>query len=287
MYYLLLAIFYPLSLLPLPMLYALSDAAFGVLYYLIGYRKKIVLSNLQQAFPEKNSAEIKQIEKAFYRNFCDQWVETIKLLTISEKELNRRMEGNWEVFQQLNAEGKNCYALLGHFFNWEWANLLCGWKSEQVFGGIYLPVSSNGFDRLMYRIRARSGNVLISMKNQQEDFKKIAGRTHIVGLIADQNPSVISSAAWLTFMHREAPFFRGPEMLSRRANAAVVFAGIEKRKRGYYKIRLQLFCENAAHTNSGEIIRGYVHFLEESLRKQPANWLWSHRRWKHVRETKV
>lgn len=281
MYYVLLAILYPLSWLPLRVLYLLSDFAFLLLYYVTGYRKGVITDNLTHAFPEKTPEEIAAIQRKFYRSFCDQWIETVKLLSISKKELNRRITGNWEVFRQLDAEGKNTYALLGHTYNWEWANVVCQYNAPQQFAGIYLPVSSRSFDRLMQKIRSRSGGWLISMKAIKTGLQQVQGVRHIIGMIADQNPSDPDVALWLPFMHREAPFFRGPEQMARRAKGAVVFAGIQKVKRGHYRITLEQKWADASVTETGEITRAYVAFMEQQLRAQPENWLWSHRRWKH------
>ena len=164
MYYLLLVLLYPLSLLPLRLLYVLSDAVYGLLYYVTRYRKEVVLNNLKHAFPEKTDEELKVIRKKFYKSFCDQWIETLKLLSLSKKELDRRFVGNWEVFQQLGAEGKNVYAILGHTFNWEWANVACQYHTPQQYACVYLPLSSSAFDKLMLRIRSRSGAWMVSMK---------------------------------------------------------------------------------------------------------------------------
>jgi Kdo2-lipid IVA lauroyltransferase/acyltransferase len=285
MYYLVLALLYPLSLLPLNVLYLFSDFAYGLLYYVIGYRKQIVYDNLRQAFPEKTEEEILKIRKEFYKSFCDQWIETLKLLSISQKELNKRMQSNWEVLHQLNEEGRNAYVMLGHNFNWEWGNVAMQANAEQQFAGLYLPLESKVFDRLMQRIRTRNGGIMISMKAIKGGLQKIQNQRHIVGLIADQNPSVTEVAMWLPFMHREAPFFRGPEQMARRSKGAVVFAGISKLKRGYYYMDMKVIFPDASVTSQGEITRTYVQLLEQQLHKQPPNWLWSHRRWKHVRKS--
>lgn len=282
MYYLLLILLYPLALLPMRALYLVSDVVYGLLYYILGYRKQVTSDNLRHAFPEKSEAEIRQIMKRFYRNFCDQWIETLKMLTISEKELNKRVKGNWEVFRQLDAEGKNTYALLGHNFNWEWANLACQYNSPQQFAGVYLPVANKAFDRLLHRMRTKGGGWLISMK-EKRGFQRLQQVRYIVGLIADQNPSNLSVATWLPFMHREAPFFKGSDQLPRRAKAAVVFAGIKKLKRGHYEVNLQLLTDDASTLNENDILRAYVSFMEAQLRAQPDNWLWTHKRWKHIR----
>ncbi|RYE25032.1 MAG: lipid A biosynthesis acyltransferase [Sphingobacteriales bacterium] len=282
LYYLLLILAYPLALLPLRVLYFLSDIIYVLLYYVTGYRKSVVLDNLQQAFPDKQGEELKAIARKFYRNFCDQWLETLKLLTISRSGLNKRMTANWEVFEQLNAAGKDTYALVGHNFNWEWLNVAWQYNVAQQYACFYMPVDNEGFDRIMQRIRTRSGGWLISMK-AKKGMQRLQGVRFILGLAADQNPSDIKHAAWLPFMHREAPFFKGPEKLARRAGAAVVFTGTRKIKRGHYQLHFELVTEDASTMPEGEITRRYVQFMEQQLEAQPENWLWSHRRWKYSR----
>jgi KDO2-lipid IV(A) lauroyltransferase len=282
MYYLLLAIFYPISLLPFPALYLLSDLFYFLLYYVVSYRKKLVADSLKHAFPEKSSAELELIRKAFYRAFCDQWLETVKLLSISNNELNRRMKGNWEVFAQLDEAGKNTYALLGHTFNWEWANVICQLNAKQQFAGVYLPVTNKAFDRLLRRVRSRSGAWLISM-HAKKGMVKLQQVRYIVGLIADQNPSNLNNVYWTPFLNREAPFFKGPELLASRNKAAVVFAGIKKIKRGYYEVALEQVTEDASQHQPDTILKQYVAFMERQIKEQPENWMWTHRRWKNNR----
>lgn len=284
MYRLLLIVFYPISLLPLWVLYGLSEVAYFLLYRVFGYRRAVVRSNLEHAFPQKSAAEITGIERRFYRSFCDQWVETWKLLSMSRKELNRRVKGNWEVFEALNASGQDAYALLGHTFNWEWACVACQWNAPQQFAGVYLPLSNTAFDRLMQRIRTRGKGWLISMKALKSGLQQLRGTRHIIGMIADQNPSQPGVALWLPFMNREAPFFRGPEQMARRAKGAVVFAGIRKLKRGHYEIKLEKKLDDASQTSTEEITRAYVAFMEAQLQVQPENWMWTHKRWKHRKE---
>ncbi len=281
MYYLLLIFLYPLALLPLRVLYVLSDIIYVLLYRVAGYRKQVVLSNLRHAFPEKDDQEIRRIMRLFYHNFCDQWMETLKLLTISPKELNKRITGNWEVFHELDRENRNTYILLGHTFNWEWGNVALQYNNSQQFAGVYQPVANKGFDRLMFRLRSRGGGWMISMK-AKKGFQRLEGVRYLVGLIADQNPSNIKGSIWLPFMHRQAPFFKGPEQLATRAKAAVTFVGIKKLKRGYYNITISLFTKDASQLASGVVMKAYVAFMEQQLREQPENWLWSHKRWKHT-----
>lgn len=284
MYYLLLLIFYPLSLLPLGLLYGISDLGFVVIYHLMGYRKEIIRSNLSQAFPEKSVQEIATIQRLFYRAFCDQWIETIKLLSISPNALSARMPGNWELLDELTRSGESVYLLSTHNFNWEWAHAVTAIHAPVYYAGVYLPVSSEGFDKLMYFARTRTGAKMISMKSLLSGMKTLRGKQHILGLLADQNPSQPDVAAWLPFMHREAPFFRGPEQMARRAKAVVAFIGIEKVKRGQYRAKLELLTEDASQMAEGAVVAAYVAFVERHLATQPENYLWSHRRWKHKKK---
>jgi len=283
MYYLLLALFYPISLLPLWLLYGLSDFAYLIIYKGMAYRKEVVHSNLRHAFPEKSPEEIETIMQRFFRSFCDQWIETVKLLTMSQASLKTRMQGNWDILHAVAASGKNAYLLTGHTFNWEWANAAVAIHAPQTYACVYLPPSSAAFDQLMLRLRTRFGAVMISMKGLMRGFKRLQGEQHILGLAADQNPAVVEVADWISFMHRDAPFFRGPEQMPRRAKAAVVLIGIRKERRGYYSATLERLTDDASHMEKGAILKGYVDFLERQLEAQPENWLWSHRRWKHVR----
>ena len=281
MYRLLLIVLYPLSLLPMPALYGLSAAARAVLFGIAGYRRKIVADNLAHAFPEKPHSERVQIQRVFEQNFCDQWVETLKALSIPKRALQSRVSGNWEVLEELDREGKNSFAILGHFFNWEWASIACQWAAPQQFAGVYLPLNSTAFDLLMQRIRARGGGWLISMKAVREGMERLQSTRYLLGLIADQNPSQPDKALWLPFMHRDAPFFLGPEGMAHRAGGAVIFAAVRRTGRGRYQVVLEKKWDNARNAAPGEITRAYVSFLEDELCADPANWLWSHRRWKH------
>lgn len=276
----LLIILYPIALLPLRVLYLLSDLAFVLLYHITGYRKKVVWDNLKHAFPEKSEQELKIIQKKFYRSFCDQWIETLKLLTISERELNKRLTANWELLHELHAEGRNTYIMLGHTFNWEWGNVAMQFNNEQQFAGVYLPLNNTAFDRLIMRIRTRGGGWMISMK-AKKGMQRLEGTSHIVGLIADQNPSNLNAVIWLPFMNREVPFFKGTEQMARRAKGAVVFLGIRKLRRGYYHMQMQLYTCDASQTEAGDITKAYAQFMEQQLRAQPDNWMWTHRRWKY------
>ncbi|HET8574430.1 MAG TPA: lysophospholipid acyltransferase family protein [Edaphocola sp.] len=283
MYYLLFFITFLLSLLPLWCLYGLSRLCYLILFHILAYRKKIVFDNLRFAFPRKDARELNGLMRAFYGSFCDQWVETLKLMSLSPKKIKQRFPGNWAVFEQAARSGNGkVVVMMGHQFNWEWGNLATPLNFSGQYAGIYLPVSNKAVNRLMLYIRKRTGALLIPANDLREGFLKLNPDKHILAFIADQSPGDFRRASWHLFMNRPAAFLRGPEKVARRQQAAVVFVGLRKLKRGHYEIRAEQICENAEALPNGELLKHYIAFLEKELHRQPANWMWSHRRWKRA-----
>ena len=281
LYYLVYFFLYLISLLPLWILYGISDGLYWILYVMLGYRKAVVLENLTRSFPEKEKSEIDQITKAYYHNLCDSIVETIKLMSISKQELSKRISCNWEVFGSMTTQNRNGQAFMSHQFNWEWATVICNWHVPRRFTGIYMPLTNAVFDRLLYTIRSRAGMKLIRVHDMQRDMASLQSDELLWGFIADQNPSDPKRVSWNDFMNQKTAFFKGPEFVARRYNNLVYFGEIVKIKRGYYEIKMKLAFEQPRDTKEGEITEAYVRFLEDSIKRQPANWVWSHRRWKH------
>ncbi len=282
-FYILLPVLYGFSLLPLKVLYVFSDLVYALLYHVIGYRKKVVRENLRNAFPGKSAAELHTIEKAFYQHFCDLLVETIRLLTISEKQLLKhcRMEpASAERIAQNKADRQNTVFLMGHMGNWEWAG--CGFS---VITGyplyvIYHPLSNLYMDRLMQGLRSRFGAIPVAMRNTARSM--IENRDKLGGtvFIADQSPHP-QGAYWTRFLHQDTAFFRGAEKMADKMKYPVLYMSISKLRRGYYEIKA-IPIENEAQEEDG-VIEKYVRMLEADIQAQPAIWLWTHRRWKHKR----
>lgn len=281
MYYLLLAICYFISVLPFFILYGISDILFLLVYYVFGYRKAVVMANLQQAFPEKTEAERRRLARRYYRNLTDMMLETIKLLTISRENLKRRFDCDLTVLQELYAKGKSCQLHLGHNFNWEWANVFCQQGVNFPFLVVYMPLTSKPADRLFRHFRERAGTVLLPANDMGNAMQPWLHKQYLIALVADQNPGNPRRTYWLPFLHKMTAFYKGPEMSARRYNIPVVFADIRKVKRGYYKARLVLASEDPQSLPEGQLTEQFVRFLEQNIHEQPEVWVWSHRRWKH------
>lgn len=281
MYYLFYGFIYLVSLIPMRGLYVISDGIYAIIYYVLGYRKKLVMDNLRQAFPEKTEAERVRIAKKFYHNFIDSFLEVIKLVSASDAWLHRRFTVDVQALDELYATGKSCQMHLGHTFNWEWGQLVLTALTRYKILVVYMPISNKVLERLFYKLRTRNGNVFLPAPKMKEAIVPYLSSQYLLGLVADQSPGSMHNAYWIDFLGRPTPFASGPEKGARNGQLPVVFASIEKPRRGHYHATTKIACMDAAALPEGELTREYVRYLESVIRQQPDMWLWSHRRWKH------
>jgi Kdo2-lipid IVA lauroyltransferase/acyltransferase len=281
MYYVVYGVIWLLSLLPLKALYVLADVGYGIMFYMFKYRRDIVINNLRIAFPEKTEEERWKIAKKFYHNLVDSFIETIKLVTATDKFIQKRFKGNWEVINNLKPGGRKVHLHLGHNFNWEWGNAAGARKLELPFVGVYMPLTNKTFNRLFYNLRSRKGTLLVSATNMREDLIPHRNKQYMMGLVADQNPGHPASGYWFRFFGKPVPFLSKPAQHAILNQCAVVFGFIHKLKRGQYEVVFTLVEENAGETNPVDLTRKFVLYMEDVIRKYPDMWLWSHRRWRH------
>jgi len=280
MYYIVYGFFWLLSLLPLRVLYFFSDCIYLLVFYVLKYRRDVVMYNLDIAFPEKPTKEKIAIAKQFYHNFLDTFIETIKMFSASKKFYNKRVKANWEVINRFADTGRNIQVHLGHNFNWEWANAAGAQNFTLPFVGVYMPISNKIFDRIFYKLRSSTGTRLVRATHMREDFLPYRKLQYILGLAADQNPGDPGGAWWFHFFGRPTCFVKGPAKNAILNNTVVVFAFIHKPRRGYYNVVLSLAEESAGEKKEQELTGKFVKYLEEVIRQYPDMWLWSHRRWK-------
>lgn len=281
MYYVVYGFLYILSLLPFSILYFISDLLYPLFYYVIGYRKAIVKNNLLIAFPEKTEEQRVAIAKQFYKNLIANFIETLKMISLSKQEFLKRCNGNFEEINKLIAKGKNIHFLGAHQFNWEYGNWLLPLNLSLPVAVVFMPIKSKILNKLFLKIRSRFGAVLVDATQYSRDIKKVSRQQHVLALVADQNPGVPANAYWLNFFKRPAPFLTGPEKGAVRNNNAVVFTRYVRIQRGYYYFENKIITENAAECKRGDLTRKFRDFIEDGIRKEPAGFLWSHRRWKH------
>ena len=280
MYHLVYGILYLVSLLPLSVLYLIADLVYVLIYYVVGYRKKIVIGNLNRAFPDKSKEEITIIAKKFYHNLADSFVETLKLISASDRFIKTHMTGDFSIFEKLYAEGKRCQIHSSHNFNWEFANVVIPLEIPHTLLTVYMPLNNKIFERIFYKFRAKTGAVLLPATDMRAAILPHRKSLYALALVADQNAGNPTSGWWINFFGKPAPFVKAPESGARRGNIPVVFSYFTKESRGKYTIHFSLAEETPANTREGELTVKYVRFLEEVIRKHPDVWLWSHRRWK-------
>lgn len=283
-------LFYTLSLLPFRILYGMADIGYVLLYYIIRYRRGVVRKNLVTAFPEKSIDDIKTIERKFYHWFCDYFLEAIKLLSISEKELRRRFTIiNSEEVEQCFQEGQDVAAILGHYCNWEWLSCVgMNLPPERETGLIYHPLRNKTFDYLFRKLRSHEQNGHVIPKKDILRYvvtKKREGVRNICGYISDQGPKWTNIHLWLPFLNHEyTPVFTGGERIMRKMNNAVFYVEMSRPKRGYYTATYKLITREPNTLPADDITRRFFCLLEETIRQEPAFYLWSHNRWKRTKE---
>lgn len=283
------ALFYAISLLPLRVLYCIADFEYLMLYYIIRYRRGVVRRNLTTSFPEKSSKEIQRIEKQFYHWFSDYFFEAVKLISISDQELRRRFQvyGSEEV-EQCFQEGQNVAAILGHYCNWEWLSCVgIELPKNCMMGLIYHPLRNKAFDELFKRIRSHEANGVVVPKKDilryLVDYKR-KGIMSIFGYISDQGPKWENIHLWLPFLnHQDTPVFTGGERIMRKMNDAVFYVEMSRPKRGYYTATYRLITREPNSLPENEITRRFFQLLEETIRKEPSYYLWTHKRWKRTK----
>jgi len=272
-----------LSYFPLPVLYLLGDFLYFLAFYVIKYRRAVVWQNLKNSFPEKTDKELKTIEKNFYKHLGEVFVETLKILNISQKELEKRfVVKNVDILNQRLSEGKTVLILTAHLFNWEWLSLITSIKQKYTVFFVYQELSNKFFDKLMLKIRARFGGEPLKMQNILKDVIQNHNQGRIVALLADQSPAGNEKDYWTDFMHQDTAFFAGGEKIATKLKLPVVFGGAKRLKRGHY----ELYFEEVYHPEEKpdtKITENYVRLLESQIQQTPADWLWSHKRWKKKR----
>lgn len=280
MYYIIYGPLFLLSLLPLRVLYVLSDIIRFFLFRVFGYRRKIIEANLAIAFPEKTTAERTAIARKFHRNFTDSFIETIKCLSVSKAFYDKHCKTDFSIFNELAKENMSCQMHACHQFNWEWINLHWSIHLKQPLAVVYMPISSKPVDKLFYRLRSKYGTVLMPATDVKRAFVAWARKIHCLALVADQKPAFAGASHWLHFFNKPTPFVTGPEKNARLKKCPVVFGRAFKTARGKYDTSLTLVCKDASLLKPGELTLMYRDYIEDAIRKQPEMYLWSHKRFK-------
>jgi KDO2-lipid IV(A) lauroyltransferase len=282
-YYVLMAIpLYVIALLPMPIIYGLSDLLRFIFYTLFSYRKDVVLTNLRNSFPEKDEKWIKVTAFKFYQNLFDVTLETITIAVRSRAYYKSHIRyDNMDLMNSFKERNQPFILVCGHIANWEWAGQGLHQQGIQV-DVLYHPLSSKFFDWFMYAIRNRYGVYPITMQNTMREMIARKSIPSAITFIADQTPSS-TGCHWMEFLNQDTPVFLGVEKMAKKLNYPVVYGEMHRLKRGYYEVQFELLFAEPKLTKDFEITEAHTRLLEKCIRNYPESWLWSHRRWKHKR----
>lgn len=281
----------PLAWLPLSVLYILSDLLAFILHYVVGYRRKLVRTNMEKALPHLSKSDRKKVERKFYHQLCDYIVETIKLLHISDKEMQRRVTVKGaHLIEQAADEHRPAFLMIGHYGNWEWVQEITRRITRPTLCcEVYRQAASPAFEYLMTTIRSRYHTRLITQYQAGWEILRMrreAG-TFLLGLISDQRPTRRSLDSWTTFLHQDTPYLTGGERIGQRVDAKFLYLEVSRPRRGHYDMTVHDMVlptdgsfEGVEHPYS----LLYLRLLERDILRCPELWLWSHKRWKHHRQ---
>lgn len=284
-YYIFVGVNWVMTLLPLRVLYLFSHLIFFALYHFPSYRRNIVYTNLKNSFPEKSEKEIREIERKYYHHLSDLFIEVLKLTHMSKNELMRRFTiSNEEVLDRLYNEKRDVIAVLGHYNNWEWLTILKEHTDLKTIS-IYKPLKDKRFEKFLNHLRTKFGMTLTPMSliirelltNRKNKINTISA------FISDQSPAKGDITFWTNFLNQDTPVYTGAEKVAAKYDMAVVFFHIQKIKRGYYNLHIDLLFEHTTGLPEHLVTETHVRHLENIIREHPEYWIWSHRRWKHKR----
>ena len=288
-YYILFGVWWLVSHLPLWFLHGVASVASVFLFHVIRYRRKVVHENIKSAFPELSSHERLIIERKFFTHFCDLMMESVKFFSISKKEMRRRMKFKGiELLEESCRNGRSCGVFLGHYGNWEWISSMPLWIDQDLCQctQLYHPLENYVTDQLVLYTRKRFGGKNItadkSIKYMVNYMRQ--GKPILVGFIADQGPSWESIYHWNNFLHHETPWFTGAERIMQKLDMDVYYLEVRRVKRGYYEAEYKRITTEPKKFEQFKLTDIYSEMLEETIKRDPAYWLWSHRRWKRSKE---
>lgn len=281
-------ILHAMALLPFGVLYLLSDIIYWLVYHVARYRRKVVRRNLTESFPDKSEAEINDIERGFYHFFADYFVETIKLLHVSDDEMRRHIVfHDVDIIDRYLDQGRSILIYAAHYGNWEWLQSVTLWSRHDtgkvMFGNVYRPLKNKWFDELFLKIRNRFHTVCHPKKTVFRDLLRLRrdGVLSITGFMSDQHPSTGEVEHVIRFLNHDTAIITGSEQLARKLDYVVLYFELKRHKRGYYDCHIRYITDDVKPWDEYAITDEYARRLEAQINENPALWLWTHDRWKH------
>lgn len=274
---------YPLALLPLALLYVLAGPLYLVLNYVVRYRRKVILENLRNSFPEKSPKEIRKIKNRYYWHLTQIAVEMVKMLVLPRCILRKRYRcSNPELVNCYFDEGRSVILMSSHYNNWEWMILALDEMFKHHGVGVGKPNSDKVFEKLVNRARTRYGTEVVFADTVRDAFEHYESQHIPVAymMLSDQSPNSKKRCYVTDFLHQRTGMIFGAEHFARKYNIPVLYYEVVKERIGKYRVDVQLITDTPSDCAEYGITQRYVELLEQTIRRKPQYWLWSHRRWK-------
>ncbi|WP_316803479.1 lysophospholipid acyltransferase family protein [Pedobacter nototheniae] len=270
-----------LSLLPLQLLLFFARLLYYLLYYIIGYRKKVVRENLLNSFPEKSKAELLSIEKKYFKYFAGLIFEIIKMASISKEETLKRVKfSGIDLIEKHFKAGESVIACTGHYGNWELGTLALGLNISAKTIVIYKPINNKIFELWFNNLRTKYGNIFLAMRQTLRGIATYRNETTLLCLASDQSPVREETKYFVNFLNQPTAALLGVEKIAKQTNRPIYYFKVSPVKKGYYEVEVLPMCADPSKTEEFEITNLHFKFLEDIIKEQPQYWLWSHKRWK-------
>lgn len=282
LYYLILK---PISLLPMWILYRISDCFAFLFRTIIPYRKDVIMTNLRHSFPNKSEKEILDIRNKFYNHFCDLIVESIKTFSISRKAALKMLKVmNPEVMDKYYDMGQHVVLAAGHYANWEIGAVAGSMYTKHILNGLYSPLKDEFLNQKITESRCAFGTEIINKHTFGAFIKALTNtRLYAISFIADQSATYSKNVYWTQFLNQDTAVMFGTEKYAKMLNLPVLYGFVRKPRRGYYELTYQLITETPNDVPHGYITEAHTKLLEQEIERRPEMWLWTHRRWKRKR----
>ena len=274
---------YPLALLPLCLLYPLAALLSLILNHIVRYRRKVVQDNLRNSFPEKSERELRRLRNHYYWHLSQIAIEMIKMLVMSRRNLDKRYHcSNPELVNRFFEEGKSVILLSSHYNNWEW--MILGLDRLFLHHGVGVGKANTdkGFEQVVNRARTRYGTEVVFANTVRQTFEQYESQHTPVAymMLSDQSPNSQKRCYVTQFLNQPTGVIFGGEHFARKYDIPVLYYEVIKERIGHYRIDIQIIAKHPLECTEYEITQKYVTLLEQTIRRKPEYWLWSHRRWK-------
>ena len=270
------------SLLPIQILYLVSKIIKFIVYDILCYREKVVIDNIQNTFIEKSQTEVIRLKNDFYNYFFELIVEIIKLISISNDELQKRFTfTNINIIQQALKRNNSVIVVVGHYGNWEWALRSASNLIDTKIVGVYKRINNTIFEWLLYKIRSNTNVLPVEIKSLSRELVN-NNEKKIYAMVADQSPTLEQSNVRINFLNRDTLVYTGVEKISKKYNMPVFYLNIKLSRKGYYESSFEEISRKNKNGNNLEITKEFFSKLENQIKSEPRLWLWSHKRWKHT-----